>query len=388
MKDWTPQHYRRAPGAANIPASVMEAAIAASRRTVAVHSSLPPILTLNHLAHLTQVPYKHLRDYVTRDIESYKIFRVRKRARPGKPTTFRVICVPPPSLATVQRWIAQHALSKARPNAASTAFAPGSKLVDATAPHCASRWLIKVDVQRFFESISEVDCYRVFRSLGYQPLVAFELSRLCTRTGNFSRLHRAIKWRRKISLSKSKIPGYASRDIGHLPQGAATSPMLANLVMREADTLMTTLADRLGLTYTRYADDLTFSTSDPKFDRQTAIKTVNEAYAILRRFGFTPNIAKTTIASPRSRKIVLGLQVDQDKPRLTRAFKMKMRMHMYYLERGDVGPLVHAERRGFSAVAGMRNHLMGLAAYAIQIEPEYGRNLRERLEALDWPVLY
>lgn len=164
--------------------------------------------------------------------------------------------------------------------------------------------------------------------------------------------------------------------------------MLANLVMREADTLMTTLADRLGLTYTRYADDLTFSTSDPKFDRQTAIKTVNEAYAILRRFGFTPNIAKTTIASPRSRKIVLGLQVDQDKPRLTRAFKMKMRMHMYYLERRDIGPLVHAERRGFSAVAGMRNHLMGLAAYAIQIEPEYGRNLRERLEALDWPVLY
>ena len=50
---------------------------------------------------------------------------------------------------------------------------------------------------------------------------------------------------------------------------------------------------------------------------------------------------------------------------------------MYYLERSDVGPLVHAERRGFSAVAGMRNHLMGLAAYAISIEPEYGRNLRE-----------
>ncbi len=106
------------------------------------------------------------------------------------------------------------------------------------------------------------------------------------------------------------------------------------------------------------------------------------------RNAFMPNIAKMTIASPQSRKIVLGLQVDQDKPRLTRAFKMKMRMHMYYLERGDIGPLVHAERRGGSAVAGMRNHLMGLAAYAIQIEPEYGRNLRERLEALDWPVLY
>lgn len=366
----------------------MDAAIAASRQTVAVNSSLPPILTLNHLAHLTQVPYKHLRDYVTRDIESYRIFRVRKRARPGQPTTFRVICVPPPSLATAQRWIARHVLAKARPHTASTAFTPGSTLIDATAPHCGSRWIVKVDVQRFFESISEIDCYRVFRSLGYQPLVSFELARLCTRIGNVRRPHSAIKWRRKSPISKSKIPKYALRAIGHLPQGAATSPMLANLVMREADALMTRLADRLGLTYTRYADDLTFSTSDPKVDRQTARKTINEVYTILRRFGFMPNIAKTTIASPRSRKIVLGLQVDQDKPRLTRAFKMTMRMHMYYLERKDVGPLVHAERRGFSAVAGMRNYLMGLAAYAIQIEPDYGRDLRARLEALEWPVLY
>jgi len=388
MKDWKPQHYRRAPGASTAPALVMDAAIAASQKTVAVHPSLPPILTLNHLAHMARVPYKHLRDYVTRDIESYKIFRVRKRARPGQPTSFRVICIPPSSLAVAQRWIAQHVLAKARPHTASTAFAPKCKLIDAAAPHCASRWLIKVDVQRFFESISEIDCYRIFRSLGYQPLVSLELSRLCTRAGNFSRMRRAIKWRRKAALSKSKIPGYASRDLGHLPQGAATSPMLANLAMREADTLMTALADRFGLTYTRYADDLTFSTTNPAFEREHARNTVNEAYAILRRFGLSPNLTKTTIASPRSRKIVLGLQVDQDRPRLPRAFKMKMRMHLYYLEREDVGPLIHAERRGFSAVVGMRNHLLGLVAYAIQIEPQYGRELKVRLEAIEWPVTY
>lgn len=366
----------------------MNAAIAVSQMTVAVHPSLPPILTLKHLAHLTQVPYKHLRDYVTREVESYKVFRIRKRARPGHPTSFRVICIPPPSLAVAQRWMAQHVLAKAKPHAASTAFAPNCTLIDAAKPHCASRWLIKVDVQRFFESISEIDCYRVFRSLGYQPLVSFELSRLCTRTGNFSRMRHAIKWRRKVSLSKSKIPRYASRDIGHLPQGAATSPMLANLAMKEADVLMTTLAERLGLTYTRYADDLTLSTADSAFDQEQARRAVNEVYRILQRFGLTPNLAKTTIASPRSRKIVLGLQVDQEKPRLTRAFKMKIRMHLHYLEREDVGPLKHAERRGFSAVAGMRNHLIGLAAYATQIEPDFGREVKARLEAVAWPVLY
>ncbi|TNF78765.1 RNA-directed DNA polymerase [Pseudomonas sp. ICMP22404] len=388
MKDWTPQHYRRAKGAETVAAQVMEAAIAASQKTVAVHPSLPPILTLKHLAHLTQVPYKHLRDYVTRETESYKIFRVRKRARPGQPTAFRVICVPPPSLSVAQRWIAQHVLAKARPHAASTAFARNCRLIDAASPHCASRWLIKIDVQRFFESISEIDCYRVFRNLGYQPLVSFELTRLCTRNGNFSRIRRAIKWRRKVSLSKSKIPKYASRDIGHLPQGAATSPMLANLAMIEADNLITELAGRFGLTYTRYADDLTLSTTDVAFKREQARRTVNEVYRILYQFGLNPNLAKTTISSPRSRKVVLGLQVAQESPRLTRTFKMKIRMHLHYLEREDVGPLKHAERRGFSAVAGMRNHLMGLAAYAIQIEPDYGEAVKARLEAVKWPVLY
>lgn len=388
MKDWKPQHYRRAPGASKVSIPVLAAAIATGEKTVAVHPSLPPILTLKHLAHLTAVPYKHLRDYVSRDIEAYRIYRVRKRGRPGTPTSFRVICVPPPSLAIAQKWIAQHVLAKAKPHSASTAFAPGCQLADAAKPHCASRWLIKVDVQRFFESISEIDCYRVFRRLGYQPLVSLELSRLCTRVGRFNGMRHGVKWWRKASIKRSKIVRYASERLGHLPQGAATSPMLANLMMRNADELLTSMAGDLGMTYTRYADDLTFSTVSPTFERETARRVINEIYQVLRRYGLTPNLAKTKIVPPRSRKIVLGLQVDQDEPRLTRAFKMKMRMHLHYLEREDIGPLKHAERRGFSAVAGMRNHLMGLAAYASQIEPVYGKELKDRLEKLDWPVLY
>ena len=164
--------------------------------------------------------------------------------------------------------------------------------------------------------------------------------------------------------------------------------MLANLVMREADQLLTALADCYGLTYTRYADDLTFSTASSEFDRNSARRTIHDVYGVLRRFGFSPNLAKTTISSPRSRKIILGLQVNLETPRLTRSFKRKMRMHFYYLEHEEVGPLKHAERRGFSAVVGMRNHLMGLIAYATQIEPEYGKSLKIRLEEIEWPLVY
>ncbi len=388
MKDWKPQHYLRTPGASEAPASVLAAAVATGEKIIAVHPSLPPILTLKHLAHLTRVPYPSLREYVTRQVDSYKTFRVRKRSLPGKPTGFRVICVPPADLKAVQHWIAQNVLAKAKPHHASTAFAPNSRLVDAAAPHCSSRWLIKIDVQRFFESISEVDCYRAFRSLGYQPLVSLELSRLCTRVGRLNRKSQTLRWYRKHPASKFKIRSYSVPRLGHLPQGAATSPILANLVMKEADELLTALARRHGLTYTRYADDLTFSTGDRGFKRELARQAIWEVYGILRRFGLSPNLAKTAIVPPRSRKIVLGLQVDQEMPRLSRAFKMKMRMHLHYLEREDVGPAKHAEHRGFSAVAGMRNHLMGLVAYAIQIEPNYGAEIKARLERVKWPILY
>ncbi|CAM5208612.1 hypothetical protein OURE66S_02627 [Oligella ureolytica] len=184
MTDWKPQPYRRSAEKQAVSAPVLEAAIAASEAVVAVHPSLPPVLTLKHLSCLSGVSYQDLRRFVSReDPEPYRVFRVRKRPQTDGRLRFRVICVPEPRLVDVQRWIARHVLTYGRPHSASTAYAPKSKLVDAVTSHCGCRWLIKIDVRRFFESISEISVYNVFRSLGYQPLVSFELARLCTRVG-------------------------------------------------------------------------------------------------------------------------------------------------------------------------------------------------------------
>ena len=86
-----------------------------------------------------------------------------------------MICVPEPTLLIVQRWINQRILSHAKPHQASTAFAEGCSIKRAAERHCCARWLIKLDVANFFESISEVRVYRVFVGLGYQPLVSLEL---------------------------------------------------------------------------------------------------------------------------------------------------------------------------------------------------------------------
>jgi len=164
--------------------------------------------------------------------------------------------------------------------------------------------------------------------------------------------------------------------------------MLANLVMQDADIALSKVARAHGLIYTRYADDLTFSTRRNDFNRNEAADVVKHVYRILGRFGLEPNFAKTQIVPPRARKVVLGLLADLNEPRLTRDFKRKMRQHLYYLEDPNVGPIKHAERRGFSAIAGMKNHLFGLAAYASQVEPTYGASLVRRLNAVPWPLVY
>ena len=171
-----------------------------------------------------------------------------------------------------------------------------------------------------------------------------------------------------------------------MPQGAPTSPMLANIAMRAADEALHDLALQSQLTYTRYADDLVFSTTDPAFTRELASGVVRSVYRILGRYGFSPNVAKTQIVPPRARKIVLGLLVDELSPRLPREFREKMRMHLYYLKKEGVGPARHAAKRGFTAVASLRNVLYGLAAFATQIEPQYGADIRKELDSIVWPT--
>jgi RNA-directed DNA polymerase len=71
-----------------------------------------------------------------------------------------------------QRWIAHYILNSQAVHHCSFAFSPGASIRKCAARHVGARWLIKLDVVGFFGSITEIQVYRVFRSLGYQPLIA------------------------------------------------------------------------------------------------------------------------------------------------------------------------------------------------------------------------
>ena len=383
MSSWRPRQYESEGVRREIDRSVLAHALASGRAIIAADPELPPIFSLRHLAHVADVNYGLLRSVVSRGLDPYKVFAIRKRPRSPEKKSFRIICVPSPDLMKTQRFINARILARGRIHPASVAYSKGSSIREAAAAHCSCRWLIKLDIRNFFESISEISVYRVFRSLGYQPLVCLEMARLCTRLGSLTHFRRRSRWTSRFGRY-SGIEAYRNKRIGHLPQGAPTSPMLANLALYNFDTEVAEISNRYDLVYTRYADDLVFSSVSESFGRSKVGTLISDVYAALRRVGLSPNISKMHVSPPGTRKIVLGLLVDGEIPRLPREFRAKMRQHFYYLRK--YGAAEHARRRTFAAVAGLRNHIEGLVAYAQDVDPDFANWCKAQLASVSWPL--
>ncbi|MFN3770334.1 MAG: reverse transcriptase family protein [Ectopseudomonas guguanensis] len=374
MKRWSPQAYLKAGRAAGIPENVLQSAVKIAAQ---MHENCPPIFSLKHLANLTGVPYPFLHRTISRTYktEAYTVFKVHKTNAGHNPDRFRTICAPSPELLKAQRWINKYILSNIPSHHASYAYDGRNGVLEAANVHCQATWLIKLDLTNFFESILEPKVFTLFRSLGYQPLVAFELARLCTRT------------RKKGNPVMSRPAGdsptlpYKEISIGHLPQGAATSPKIANLVMRPLDENLFKFAQDHDLIYTRYADDLIFSSRQP-FDRTLASAHILAINQLLRAEGYWPNRAKTKVVTPGTRKVVLGLLVNGSEPRLTKIYKKYVRDHLYYLSHPEISPDLHAKRKGFKSLQGLINHISGKIAYGISIEPEWGAIQGEKLKEI------
>lgn len=357
------------------PALLQEAVKQSRRLALRRPLTLPVLLTLGHLAKRTGVPYLSLRAYVSRKVvEPYRRFRIRKRSG-----GVRRICVPQPTLGAVQAWIAEHILQRAEVHPASHAFKKGDSIARCAEVHAGARWLVKMDIADFFGSVSEIDVHRVFVALGYNPLISFELARICTELPSRSDKYALPPWQRHYA--RRGIPDYTQRYVGRLPQGAPSSPMLSNLTMVGTDQQLTEIAASVGMTYTRYSDDLTFSTKGD-FDKARAYALIEEVAAVLKHRSLFPNRAKTVVVHPGARRLVLGLLVDGDAPRLTRAFRDRLRQHLYYLEKRGI--VAHVQARAFESAGGLYRHLRGLIDYAHSVDPVYAAPQLARLEALHW----
>jgi RNA-directed DNA polymerase len=159
--------------------------------------------------------------------------------------------------------------------------------------------------------------------------------------------------------------------------------MLANLAVRALDVHLAELGSQLAWTYTRYADDLTFSRIDD-VRRSGAMHLVKLVEQALRVFGLSARHAKTTIAPPRARKVVLGVLVDRERPRLTKSFRNNLETHLYALTNPKIGLSVHMRNRGFASRIGMQRHVAGLLAFAHQVDREYAAKQYRLFNTIDW----
>lgn len=222
---------------------------------------LPVVRRLGDLANYTDVPSYALQRAISAEERglAYSVFELAKKSG-----GVREIASPHPYLKRAQRWILKNILERLNTTPHCHGFAPGSKLRVHAEQHMGARAVLTLDIKDFFSSISSARVTQVFRVAGYGRKSAWILSRLCTRMGS-------------------------------LPQGAPSSSRLANLVCFRMDRRLSQFANLRGLTYTRYADDLTFSSAS----MAALAKARSFLCHIIRDSGFDINRRKTRLVGPR-----------------------------------------------------------------------------------------
>jgi hypothetical protein len=233
--------------------------------------------------------------------------------------------------------------------------------------------VVKFDLADFFPSVPAARVCRIFRSVGYPEPVARLLTGLCTtRTP-------ADVWdaRPHPSLDGSEHATRLRLSNRHLPQGAPTSPALASLAAHRLDRRLAGLAARLGVTYTRYADDLTFSGERDLARR--AKRLAHVAAVVAGEEGFALNFRKTRVMRRGRRQTVTGVVVNAH-PNVPRAdFDLLKATLTNCVRRGPVGQ----NREGRTD---FRAHLAGRVAHLAAINPVRGRKLRALFDRIAWPT--
>ncbi len=259
----------------------------------------------------------------------------------------RLIEAPKPRLKSLQRLILRAILDQIPVHANAYGFVPGRNCIDAAARHVGEAVVIAFDLRDFFPSIQGGRVYGVFRALGYPPLVAQRLTGLCANVTP-ARIR-----------DRFPFPQRQTMRVGHLPQGAPTSPALANLASYRLDGRLAGLARSLGATYTRYADDLTFS-GDAHI--QTALLCA--VPTIATEEGFALNPTKTRVMPSRRRQVVTGIVVNAKTNVDRRDYdRLKAVIHAGHWAHD---PTAHAQ-------------LIGQIGWVAQLNPAKGARLRELL---------
>lgn len=225
-----------------------------------------PLLTSLDIAIVLGIGPQLIVSIIKNNGKHYRSFPILK-----KDGTERMISAPRVYLKVIQWWILENILGKLPSHTNAFGFCRNKSIQDNARFHAGSKHILNVDIQSFFDTVTESQVHEIFIKLGYNEDTSETLSKLCTLNGC-------------------------------LPQGAPTSPSLANLVLADIDDKLENLATLRCMKYSRYADDITFSSNE-----FIAADFHLEVEDFLKDIGFQLKAAKTRYAGPGNRREVTGL---------------------------------------------------------------------------------
>lgn len=323
-----------------------------------IAAGLPDLPDVRTLAKAMDVSVGHLRWLAfhrrVSQTTHYQRFTI-----PKKTGGERLISAPMPRLKAAQTWILQTLLAPMPLHDAAHGFVPGRSIMSNARPHVGQAIVINMDLQTFFPSVGWLRVRGLFQSLGYSPQIATILALICTEAEV-----------REVEIDGRRWFVHASER--HLPQGSPASPAITNLLCRRLDRRLQGLVNKAGFTYTRYADDLTFSSNDPKADVGRLIGMVRR---IVAAEGFTVHPDKTRVMRRGSRMEVTGLVVN-DRLGVPRDTIRKFRATLFKIERD--GP----DGARWGSAAHVFDACLGFAGFVHMVDPAKGAPLLEKVHAL------
>lgn len=342
---------------------------------------VPQIETVKSLADWLEIPVEKL--YWLADLKCLALKSSESRLRhyhyrilAKLSGSIRLIESPKPELKRLQRKILVQILEKIPAHSAVHGFVKQHSIKTFTHPHLGQRVVLRMDVQDFFPSFTGARIQSFFRTAGYPEQVADLLGGLCTTVTPHDIWSRSAFGEDSFHLWESRGEARAFYFQRHLPQGAPTSPALANLCSYRLDCRLAGLAASAAATYTRYADDLAFS-GDGEFEARVERVAVHVA-AIAAEEGFSIHHRKTRIMRSGTRQHLAGLTVNRH-ANIRRVDFDRLKATLTNCIRSGPGS---QNREGHPQ---FRLHLEGRVGYVEMINPVRGRRLRAIFEQIRWP---
>jgi len=250
-------------------------------------SDIAPLLDINSLPSVLAISPRLIKMMGKNSSKHYRFFQIRKKS--GKP---RDIYAPRTYLKVVQWWIYDNILGRVQQPDHVFGFVKGRNIQQNAEYHFGAKHLLNVDIEDFFPTITREMVIDIFIDLGYCREVSEQLSDICCLDGT-------------------------------LPQGAPTSPAIANIVFSQADKEIASLSVDYGIKYSRYADDLSFSSTE--FIPEKILASLK---SIVETYGFQLKTQKTRFVGTGGQMEVTGLLINEViQPKRTWRKKVRASIH-------------------------------------------------------------